>query len=330
MGPHWLVVVTFELAAFLTLLERQRIAFVVGDSYQGLEPIGNLQQQVVDPVGRKLYANLTLVVAHDGFFAGSHTDRHFALREALADPSIGAIFCARGGYGSNYLLECLSSAPSEPKIVVGASDVTSLQVFLWQKLRWVTFYGPMVAMNLNRGAGEPHGYDRASLVSAVTETRKGWSLDLHGETVAPGSSEGVLLGGCLTLIETTLGTPWELDTSGAILVIEDRGMKPYQVDRALMHLKQAGKFDALAGIVLGDFPESEGPTGSETVRDVVRRILLPIGDKLGGIPIVWGAPIGHTSRAMLTIPLGIRARVSAAGVGSGSTKLETLEPACVA
>ena len=271
-----------------------------------------------------------IALAHDGFFAGSHPDRYSALREALADPSIRAIFCARGGYGSNYLLECLSSAPSEPKIIVGASDVTSLQVFLWQKLRWVTFYGPMVAMNLNRGAGEPHGYDRASLVSAVTETRKGWSLDLHGETVAPGSSEGVLLGGCLTLIETTLGTPWELDTSGAILVIEDRGMKPYQVDRALMHLKQAGKFDALAGIVLGDFPESEGPTGSETVRDVVRRILLPIGDKLRGIPIVWGAPIGHTSRAMLTIPLGIRARVSAAGVGSGSTKLETLEPACVA
>ena len=87
--------------------------------------------------------------------------------------------------------------------------------------------------------------------------------------MSPGEAQGRLLGGCLTLVETTLGTPWELETDGAILVLEDRGMKPWQVDRALMHLLQAGKFKSVRGIVLGDFPECESPVpGSPTVRDV--------------------------------------------------------------
>jgi muramoyltetrapeptide carboxypeptidase len=140
-------------------------------------------------------------------------------------------------------------------------------------------------------------------------------------SIVTGTAEGVLLGGCLTLVETALGTPWELDTNGAILVLEDRGMKPYQVDRALMHLKQAGKFRSVTGIVFGDFPECEAPVGSESVKDVARRVLAPLN-----IPIFWGAPIGHTRRPMLTVPLGVRARLS---VGDRA-QLEILEPACSA
>jgi muramoyltetrapeptide carboxypeptidase len=134
-------------------------------------------------------------------------------------------------------------------------------------------------------------------------------------------ANGRLLGGCLTLVETTLGTPWELDTRDSILVLEDRGMKPWQVDRALMHLRQAGKFDGVRGIVLGDFPECKAPIeGSPTVRDVCAKILKPLG-----VPIVFGAAIGHTLKPMLTIPLGVRAQVRAAGGGL----LEILEPAVV-
>jgi len=259
-------------------------------------------------------------LARDGFFAGSPVDRVTALRRGFEEADIRAIFCARGGYGSNYLLDCLSEAPASPKILLGSSDITSLQIFLWQTVRWVTFYGPMVATNFDHGAGTAHGYDRRSLLSALTETRQGWSLDLQCESLVAGQAEGLLLGGCLTLVESTLGTPWELETSGALLVLEDRAMKPYQVDRALMHLKQAGKLRRLAGIILGDFPECEAPGGSETVRDVARRILQPLR-----VPVAWGAPIGHTSRAVLTLPLGVPACLAA----SETVTLKILEPACV-
>jgi muramoyltetrapeptide carboxypeptidase len=263
------------------------------------------------------------VLACDGTFAGPHPARLAALKDALHDPGARAIFCSRGGYGANYLLEGLSEATAAPKILVGASDITSLQIFLWQKCRWVTFYGPMVATNINRGSGAPHGYDRESLLRAVTETNHGWTLDLQGEPFVPGVAEGPLLGGCLTLVETTLGTPWELDTRGSILLLEDRGMKPYQVDRALMHLKQAGKLEGIAGIILGDFPECEAPVGGEDVKAVAQRVLGPLG-----VPIVWGSPIGHTSRAALTLPLGVHARLTVAKNGDAPSQLEILEPAC--
>ena len=154
---------------------------------------------------------------------------------------------------------------------------------------------------------------------AMTATNSGWTVPLEGETFSRGRAEGTLIGGCITLIETSLGTPWELDTRGAILLLEDRGVKPYQLDRMLLHLKQAGKFDGVRGIILGDFPDSETPEGSDvTVADVCHRILGPLG-----IPIVYGAPFGHTTRPMLTMPLGVRAKLHAAGEG----RLDILEPA---
>jgi muramoyltetrapeptide carboxypeptidase len=259
------------------------------------------------------------VLVSDGYFAGSSTDRLFALRQALAETSTRAIFCSRGGYGSTYLLEGLTAVQAAPKILLGSSDITALQIFLWQKFCWVSFYGPMVASNFDRGQGAPHGYDFASFARALTETKQGWELDLAGEPLAPGTGSGVLLGGCLTLVESTLGTPWEIDTRGAILILEDRGMKPYQVDRALTHLRQAGKFEGITGIILGDFPECESQVSSDTVVGVALRIL---GSR--NVPLVWGAPIGHTSRAALTIPLGIRAELRATGAGM----LRILEPAC--
>jgi muramoyltetrapeptide carboxypeptidase len=260
------------------------------------------------------------ILARGGFFAGSTAERSAALKEALTEGDTGAIFCSRGGYGSNYLLEGLSVALATPKILLGYSDMTSLQIFLWQKFRWVTLYGPMVAAGLDKGPGAPEGYDEESFTHAVTETKQGWPIPLPGTAaVMPGSSDGTLVGGCLTLIETALGTPWELDTHGAILVLEDRGMKPWQVDRALMHLKQAGKLRGVSGILLGEFPECEGPAGTETVLDVARRILGTLG-----FPVVWGAAVGHTKRPMLTLPLGVRARLKA----DETSRLEILEPAC--
>lgn len=274
----------------------------------------------IERLGYKPKIDRERVLARGGFFAGSTAERSAALKEALTESDTGAIFCSRGGYGSNYLLEGLSVALATPKILLGYSDMTSLQIFLWQKFRWITLYGPMVAAGLDHGAGAPEGYEPDSFMRALSEAKQGWPIPLPGtEAVMPGSADGTLVGGCLTLIETALGTPWELDTHGAILVLEDRGMKPWQVDRALMHLKQSGKLRGVSGVLLGEFPECEGPEGTETVLDVARRILGTMG-----FPIVWGAAIGHTKRPMLTLPLGVRARLKA----DETSRLEILEPAC--
>lgn len=270
------------------------------------------------------------VLARDSFFGGPAPRRLRALKEALTETDTKAIFCARGGYGSNYVLDEISAVEPPPaKILLGYSDITSLQVFLWQKLRWLTFYGPMVASGFSEGA--TGGYDRNSFRAAVSQNAAGWSIDLQGEALVAGSAEGILLGGCLTLLEATLGTPWEMDPTDAILVLEDRGMKPYQVDRALMHLKQAGKFRGVRGIVLGEFPECAPPDGGESVRDVLVRILAAAGRNAGRLPVVFGAPIGHTPRPMLTLPLGVHARLtaSAAAGGNGGARLDILEPAVI-
>jgi muramoyltetrapeptide carboxypeptidase len=261
-------------------------------------------------------------IVNDGYFAGTMTTRRNELLSALERHDIDALIGTRGGYGSNYLLDDLHiSTFTNPKIILGFSDLTSLQIYLWQRFQWVTFYGPMLAAGLDSGSGAPDGYDKKSLLVALQNTDTGWELDLQGEVLHPGEAQGRALGGCLTLVETAIGTHWDLQTDDAILVLEDRGMKPWQVDRALMHLKQAGKFANVRGIVLGDFPECDAPVaGSSTVRDVCQRILSPLG-----VPIIFGAPIGHTMRPMLTVPLGVQARLSAKEAGV----LEILEPAVV-
>jgi muramoyltetrapeptide carboxypeptidase len=259
---------------------------------------------------------------NDGYFAASTAIRRDELVGALERDDIEALVGTRGGYGSNYLLDDLQISPPEnPKVILGFSDLTSLQIYLWQRFQWITFYGPMLAAGLDAGAGAPDGYDKKSLLAALQNTDTGWTLDLQGEVLHPGEAHGRILGGCLTLVETAIGTQWDLQTDDAILVLEDRGMKPWQVDRGLMHLKHAGKFANVRGIVLGDFLECDAPiVGSPTVRDVCQRILSPLG-----VPIIFGAPIGHTMRPMLTVPLGVQARLSAKGAGV----LEILEPAVV-
>jgi muramoyltetrapeptide carboxypeptidase len=260
-------------------------------------------------------------VPPDGYFASPANARHSEFVNALADPASDALIATRGGYGSVYLLEqgLPKSLPLKP--LIGFSDITTLQIYLWRAHRWTGFYGPMLAAGLDHGPGVPGGYDEVSFRNALTRTSGSWTIPLQGEILQPGSAEGIVLGGAMTLLEATLGTPWELDTDGAILILEDRAMKPYQIDRVLMHLKHAGKLSKIHGLVLGDFPDCEPPVaGSPSVRDVCARILAPLG-----IPIVYGAPIGHTARSILTMPLGVRARLNAEGSGT----LEILEPAVI-
>jgi muramoyltetrapeptide carboxypeptidase len=258
-----------------------------------------------------------------GYFAGSPAERRKEFVDRMENDQIEALVALRGGYGSTYLLDDqLATDLKKPKILIGFSDLTTMQIFLWQRLGWVSFYGPMIAAGFDAGAGASGGYDEGSFLSAVTGTDASWRQPLRGEIMRTGTAEGYIVGGAMTLVEATIGTPWELDTRDALVLLEDRGMKPYQVDRVLMHLKQAGKFDGVRGIVLGDFPECEPPVvGSPTVQDICARIL---GDLR--VPVVFGAPVGHTTRPMLTVPLGVRAVLHAKGEGA----LEMMESAVVA
>jgi len=256
----------------------------------------------------------------DGYFAGPLAKRAAELQAALTDDANQAVISPRGGYGTGPVLDLLkfSRAP-RAKLVVGYSDITMLHCYLWRRWRWVTLYGPMVAKGFDKGADRPGGYDRLSWIEATSGAHRRWTLGLGGEALFRGEATGIVLGGCLAVLQTTIGTPWEFDARGTILLLEDVLVKPYQVDRMLVHLAQAGKFRGVRGIILGDFPES-APTATNrvTVRDVCRRLLAPLG-----VPVVYGAAVGHTPRAMLTVPLGVRARLTAGGEG----RLDILESA---
>jgi muramoyltetrapeptide carboxypeptidase len=257
-----------------------------------------------------------------GYFAASHNERLQQLCRTVHDKHIDGVIAARGGYGANYLIDFkLGTRLQGPKCMVGFSDFNIIQLLMGEARGWAGFYGPMVAAGFNHGADRPSGYDLVSFLQAVSETKSKWKIPLRGQALASGSASGRIVGGCLSMLQTTVGTGFELNTSGAILVLEDRGMKPYQVDRALRHLDQAGMFAKVQGILLGDFPDSDPPSSSSPiVPEICAEILDPLD-----VPIVYGAPIGHTKRPMLTIPLGVRAKLVAKGEGT----LEILEPAAV-
>jgi muramoyltetrapeptide carboxypeptidase len=257
-----------------------------------------------------------------GYFAASHNERLQQFCKTVHDKHIDGVIAARGGYGANYLIDSrLSTRLQGPKCMVGFSDFNIIQLLMVEVRGWAGFYGPMVAAGFNHDADRPSGYDLVSFLQAISETKSKWKIPLRGQALASGTASGRLVGGCLTMLQTTLGTGFEPNTSGAILILEDRGMKPYQVDRALRHLYQAGIFEKVVGVVLGDFPDCEPPApGGPTIAEICEEILGPLK-----VPLVYGAPIGHTKRPMLTLPLGVRAKLQSKGEGT----LEILEPAVV-
>jgi len=257
-----------------------------------------------------------------GYFAGGHEERLQQFCKTVHNKNVDGVIATRGGYGANYLIDFrLATRLQGPKCIVGFSDLNIIQLLMLEVRGWAGFYGPMAAAGFNHGAEQASGYDMTSFLQAVSETRRKWKIPLRGTTLASGSASGRIVGGCLTMLQATLGTNFEPTTKGTILLLEDRGVKPYQVDRMLRHLYQAGIFSGVTGIVLGDFPDCDPPAaGSPIVPEICAEILGPLG-----VPIVYGAPVGHTNRPMLTIPLGVKAELQAKGEGT----LEILEPAVV-
>jgi muramoyltetrapeptide carboxypeptidase len=242
----------------------------------------------------------------DGYLAGDARTRAAALRRAWSNDSVAAIMAARGGYGSVQLLPYLD--PSiEAKPFIGASDLTSLQTWLVQRAQMVTFHGPMIAGRFGRG---PDGYDRDVFLRAVTRAEPLGELPAPAlETLVAGEAAGLLVGGTLTQIAASLGTPYAFDPpAGSLLFLEDIAERPYRVDRLVTQLVLSGMLARVAGVVLGTFPNCDEPDGQVTARQTLAALFAPFPG-----PVVFGLPAGHVDGPALTLPLGVQARIVATG-----------------
>jgi muramoyltetrapeptide carboxypeptidase len=259
------------------------------------------------------------ILARDLYFAGSLERRIRELAEMFARPDVRAILCARGGYGANYLLEALDLdvIRSNPKIFIGYSDITTLLTFFVDAGGLITFHGPMAAKDWARAGGVDAASWQAALGSATE-----WELTLGADSgvsgLVEGATEGILYGGCLSILVASLGTPYEIKTDETILFLEDLAAKPYQVDRMLMQLKLAGKLGGVRGIVFGEMMDCvQNANQGYTLQEVVMRIV-------GGleVPVAYGLRSGHVTAGNITLPFGVRARLTVGGGQVGITILE--------
>jgi len=240
------------------------------------------------------------LLARDGYTAGSDARRADELMELVNDPAIAAIICARGGYGCDRILPLLDADAfaRAAKPLVGYSDITAL--LLWQRrcAGLIGFHGPM----LDRGAD----LDRAAFDHLIAHLTGEGALPstLRGRALVGGRATGRIVGGSLTLLAASIGSAWELDTRGAVLLLEDVGERPYRIDRMLQQLRAAGKFEQLAALGIGRF---EGCVDERYPRPgvdaVIERALRPLG-----VPIVTGLPFGHVKRNYAW-PMGGRATI---------------------
>ena len=245
------------------------------------------------------------ILEQDLYFAGSVERRARELEEMFLRDEVRAIVCARGGYGANYLLRelDLEKIKAHPKILVGYSDITTLLTHFVDAAGLVTFHGPMAAKDW----AHEDGVDLVSWQSALSSAIP-WDV-ARGAGVSglvEGEAEGVLYGGCLSILVASLGTPYEIKTAGTILFLEDLAAKPYQIDRMLMQLKLGGHLNEVRGIVFGEMLDCvQTASQGYTLQEVVTRI---VGDL--GIPVAFGVRSGHVTSRNITLPFGVRAKLA--------------------
>ena len=241
-----------------------------------------------------------------GYLAGTDAERAADINAMFAAKSIDGIFCLRGGYGTMRLLELLDYdlIRCNPKVFVGYSDITALHVSIGQRTGLITFHGPMVSSDMGKGLTD-YTWDCCSRAITVPEPLGTITNPPEGDPplfIAAGRAKGYLTGGNLSLIVSTLGTPYEIDTCGKILCLEEVGEDPYRIDRMLTQLLLAGKLQAAAGIVVAvcEGCDIEDPA-SFTLEEVLR-------ERLGSLkkPVLINLYFGHTTEKA-TLPLGAMA-----------------------
>ncbi len=251
------------------------------------------------------------------YFAGTAELRLEDLHAAFADEATSAVMCLRGGYGSNYLLECIDLRLIEehPKVFFAYSDLTGVQLRLLDELGLPAFHGPMVAADFYLADGVHWESFRAATAGETYSLGAAEGL----RALKPGMARGTLYGGCLSILVSLLGTPWEPRTEGKLLFLEDVGAKPYQVDRMLWQLRAAGKLEGVRGIVFGEMMDCASPSAAP---DLLDQAILNALDGFEG-PIAMGLRSGHVSQRNVTLTFGVEAELR---VGD-ETRLDLLEPA---
>jgi muramoyltetrapeptide carboxypeptidase len=259
------------------------------------------------------------VLERRGFTAGSVDTRIDQLHDLFADPEVAAVACARGGAGVLQLLPHLDREllRANPKLLLGYSDVTLLHLEL-ERLGIASLHGPMVARELGEG---DDAYDRASLWHGLTGEGAPYASQPDDlVALAGGKGEGLLRGGCLSLLAAAAGTPWALRSTDepTLLFVEDVDEKPYRVDRMLRQLRASGALQGVTGIVFGDMKGcTPGFHDDYGLEDVLLEALCGLG-----VPVALGLSSGHTTHPNLTLPLGVQARLECWG---DEARFEVLE-----
>ena len=261
------------------------------------------------------------VFHEDMYFAGPPDQRARDIEEMFERDDVSAVICARGGYGANYVLPYLNieRLKNYPKIFMGYSDITSLLTWM-SDAGLVVFHGPMVTKDF----ANPNGVHWPTF-NACVNGRTNWVLDTQSipgfRAIVRGSAEGVLYGGCLSLLAASIGTKYAFQPEGKILFIEDVAAKPYQIDRMLMQMKMAGKFEGVRGIIFGEMIDCSQPGGQNyALEEVIGRIMRD-----SRIPVAFGLPSGHVSYGNVSLPFGVR--VSLTADYDEGVRLEFLESA---
>ena len=265
-----------------------------------------------------------------GYLAGTDEERAADLQWALSEPGIDMVHALEGGYGTARcypLVDWDAVAAADPRIVCGFSDLTALHLFIQRHAGWVSLYGPSF-LRFTRNKGD---------YQLTPETEEWFHRALRPEplgkvfedpeepyvlTLGDGVAEAPLVGGCLTLLCSSIGTPYEVETEGRILIVEDLNTDPYLVDTALNHLRLAGKLDGIAGFAFGTSVNlsyqtlPEGPESTLSIEEILDELIAPLG-----VPAISNVPFGH-GKHLAAMPLGAMARIDGAG-----KSLEILEPA---
>ena len=258
--------------------------------------------------------------------AGSPELRARDLMSMFLDPDVDVIQCLRGGYGSAQIIPFLDFQliAAHPKPFIGFSDITALHTALLRFTGMATFYGPSLT---TVGGTQMSNFTAQRFLQVLSGETTGQVPrdpdDPFVQSFAPGKSSGRLVGGCLSDLSCTMGTPWELNLEDAIFVFEEVGSSPHTIDRGLLQLEQAGKLKGIRGVVIGDLADCDWGDGGGSPWPHTKTLEAVLKERLGslGVPVIYKLPFGHSTH-FATLPLGVQATLDAS-----VCTLEVIEPA---